>query len=134
MSAKKGKSPKTKYQIRKMRVFSEAFKKKRVEEILNKVMTVQQISELYEVSRPSVYRWLYTYSPDHKRGTKTVIEMESEAEKTKRLMQELKEMQAALGRKQLELEYLNKILDIAKVDLGYDLKKNIEQKLSNGLD
>ena len=48
----------------------------------------------------------------------------SEAYRTKELEAQIKELQAALGRKQLEVDLLNKIIEKASVAYGSDFKKN----------
>lgn len=132
MASKNLKSKKSQLEIRKVRIFSESFKKQRVQDLENKVITMKEIVELYDVSRVSVYRWIYKYSAHHKQGTKTVVEMESEAEKTKLLQQRLLAMEATVGRKQMELDFYSKLFELAQETLGYDLKKTLEQKLSSG--
>lgn len=132
MSAKELKSKNSQLEIRKVRVFSESFKKKRVEDLENKVMTIKEIVELYGVSRTAVYKWLYLYSPHHQQRSRMVIENISEAEKTKQLLQRVLELEAMIGRKQMELDYYSKLFEVAEESLGYNLKKTLEQKLSNG--
>ncbi|WP_299466945.1 helix-turn-helix domain-containing protein, partial [uncultured Microscilla sp.] len=68
------------------RVFSTDFKRSKVQKILKKELTVQQISDLYDVSRSSVYKWIYKYSTLEK-GTKLVVQMESEGFKTQQLLE-----------------------------------------------
>lgn len=129
MSSKKLK--KTKFQIQKNsnRIFSESFKRTKVQEILEKRIRVQQLSDLYQVSRSAIYKWIYKYS-GYEPGIKTVIEMESESLKTKRLLQQVAELERIIGQKQLEIDYLNKAFEIASKEVGYDLKKKYEQQRS----
>lgn len=125
MSSKEGqKSVKTKLQIGKRRIFSETFKKEKVSDITSGLSSVKEICELYEVSRTAVYKWIYKYSPHHERGTIQVVQMESEATKTKLLKSRVVELEAALGRKQLEIDILNKLIELANKDLQIDIKKN----------
>jgi molecular chaperone GrpE (heat shock protein) len=49
--------------------------------------------------------------------------MESEQEKTKKLQSRIDELERALGRKQMELDYLNKLIELEGERLGEDLKK-----------
>lgn len=109
------------------RNFSEAFKKAKVDEIQRKVITIPQLCELYKVSRTTVYKWIYTYS-DLEPGVKMVVEMESEASKTKQLLERNAELERFIGQKQLEIEYLQKTLELASAELGYDLKKKYDPK------
>jgi len=41
-------------------------------------------------------------------------------------------LEAALGRKQLEIDYLNKLIEIAGEDMGIDLKKSIGMPALDG--
>ena len=132
MSPKKGQSKKVKYKIRERRNFSEALKRQIVSELESKVTTIREICELYSVTRTSIYRWLYKYSPHYKKGTIQVVEMKSEAENSKQLYSRVKELEAVVGRKQLELDYLDRLIDLASKELDYDLKKNYEPELLNG--
>ena len=59
-----------------------------------------------------------------------VTELESEAYKTKQLLQERAELQRALGEKQMQLDLLNKLIEIASDELKIDLKKSFQEKLS----
>ena len=108
------------------------FKQQKVKELVNKQTTIREISELYGVSRTAVYKWLYKYSPHHNRGTIQVVQMESEASKTKKLQSRLKESEALIGRQQLKLDYLEQLIELASADLGYDLKKNYAPEPSSG--
>ena len=53
------------------RNFSDEFKKSKVKDLLEKRITIRDLSRLYQVSRTSVYKWIYLYS-DIKQGTKQV--------------------------------------------------------------
>ena len=122
----------TKLEIRKQRYFSEQFKRAKVKELVEKRLTIQQLCQLYEVSKTSVYKWLYKYSPHHQQNTTLVVQMESEAFKTQQLLQRIAELERAVGQKQLEIEFLNKLLELGSEELGFDLKKNYSASPSNG--
>ena len=125
MSSKEGqKVTKTKLQIRQRRIFSDTFKKEKVSDIASGLSSVKEICELYEVSRTAVYKWIYKYSPHYEQGTVQVVQMESEATKTKLLKSRVVELEAALGRKQLEIDLLTKLIELANKDLQIDIKKN----------
>lgn len=105
------------------RHFSEEFKRSKIQKLLKKEVTVQQISDLYDVSRSAIYKWLYKYS-SLERGVKHVVEMESEAFKTQQLLHQVAELERIIGQKQLEIDYLNKTLEVASDEVGFDLKKS----------
>ncbi len=68
--------------LRQRRIFSEEFKRQKVQLIVDKLASVKEVSETYSVSHMSVYRWLYRYSPHHQKGTVQVVQMESEGKKS----------------------------------------------------
>lgn len=115
------------------RNFSEEFKRSKVKDIIEKRIKVSELSKLYEVSRSSVYKWLYLYS-DTEKNVATVVQMESEATKTKALQQRLAECERIIGQKQMEIDLLNKTIELANEEVGYDLKKKYEPKHWNGLE
>ncbi len=92
------------------RTLSEALKRKLIDELDKKVITIGQIIALYGVSRTAVYKWRYLYSVHYQKQTKVVIQMESEASKVLFLNQRVAELERVIGQKQLEIDYLNKIL------------------------
>ena len=122
----------TKMKIRQNRCFSEEFKKSKVRELVEKQVTVVQLSRVYGVTRAAVYKWLYKYSADHERKGTLVVQMESESYKTQRLQQRLAELERIVGQKQLEIDFLNRLIEIASEEIGYDVKKNFNLKLSSG--
>lgn len=109
------------------RTFSNSFKQAKVKEILEKRLTIRQVCELYDVSRTAVYKWIYKFSSSQP-GTKQVVEMESESLKTKRLLEQVAELERRLGQKQLEIDFLQETLSAASAEIGYDVKKKYEPK------
>jgi transposase-like protein len=126
------KAKKPKLEIRQPRIFSEEFKKSKVRELVEKKITVIQLCSLYHISRTSVYNWLYQYSPHHSQRTTLVVQMESESHKTKRLLEKVAELERIVGQKQIEIDFLNKVLEVGSTELGFDLKKNFSTPPSNG--
>lgn len=125
----KGKNNNNKKTIRH---FSEDFKKLKVKELEQKQITVAKIASLYGVNRNAVYKWVYKYSLYYQKATRLVVELESESEKTERLQKKVAELERIVGQKQLEIDFLNKLIEISSGELGVDLKKNICTKLSSG--
>lgn len=112
-----------KFSLRPQRIFSEALKKKAVADVESGKASVLAVSREFGVSFQAVYGWLKKYSR-HLHSSKTmVVQMDSEAYKSKELEKKIQELEAALGRKQLEIDFLNKLIDQGKEELGVDLKK-----------
>ena len=131
MSSKKLKSTKIQIPSKYNRSFSESFKRQKVKELEEKRVTVQQLCDIYEVSRTSIYKWLYKYSPHRKKGEKLVLQMDSETLKTKQLLNQVAELERIIGQKQLQIDLLEKTLSVASKEIGYDLKKKYEPKSLN---
>lgn len=125
---------KTQLEIRQKRIFSEAFKRQKVQQIVEKKIAIKDIVEHYGVTRMTVYRWLYQYSPHHQKGTNQVVQMESEEFKTQQLLKQVAELERSIGQKQLLLDYLEKLIAVASEELEVDIKKNFGRQPSNGTD
>ena len=123
-------SPKT--SLRPIRQFSEGVKRQTVKDIEQGKCTVLEASRELLVSIQSVYVWIYKYSGYLQKNKKLVIEDKSESYQTKLLEAKLKEAEAALGRKQMELDLLNKLIELAGAELHVDLKKSFSSRVSNG--
>ena len=117
-----------KSKLRTQRVFSDTFKRQKVKELDKGLVSVSELSKLYDVSRQSIYRWLHKYSVNHPKGVKQVVQMESEAQKTKQLLDRVAELERIVGQKQLEIDYLEKLLEISSKELQVDLKKNFDTR------
>lgn len=118
--------------FRESRVFSEELKRKVAKEFGKNLHTISQLAKLYGVSNTTIYRWVYKYTAGMAPGTRKVVQMESEAEKTRQLISQVAELERALGRKQLEIDILKKVLEIGSTELGFDLKKTFCTTRSNG--
>jgi len=116
--------------LRTRRIFSDTFKRQRVKEIDRGLVSVTEVSKLYSVSKQSVYRWLYKYSTHHPKGVIQVVQMESESQRTKALLERVAELERIVGQKQLELDFLEKLVEISSKELKIDLKKSFGTKYS----
>lgn len=108
---------------KKRRQFSEAFKKEKVQMIERKQISVLQLSRLYEVSTVAIYKWLRKYSQKFSQGERVVVEKESEGAKTMSLLNKVAELERKLGQKQLQIDYLEKLLELGSEEIGIDIKK-----------
>ncbi len=118
--------------IRVQRYFSEAFRKERVREIERGQSTVREVCKAHGVSDTAVYRWIYKYSTDRKKGVVQVVEAKSATRKVILLQEQVKSLHATVGEKQLQVEFLEKLIELASDQYGIDLKKNSGMKPSCG--
>ena len=121
-----------KVSLRQRRIFSDKLKRKVVKDIEQGKVNVLGVSREYQVSTVSLYKWLKKYSSHLHPSTTLVMQMDSEQYRSKELEKKVAELEAALGRKQLEIEYLNTLIEIAGKDMGADLKKNTSMPASVG--
>src|SRR5215207_9117765 len=120
-------SPKSqvKFTLQPRRTFSVMVKKQIVQDIEKGKATVLQASREINVSEQSIYRWIYQYSRYLAKNKVMVIEDKSESYRSKELEKRLKEAEAALGRKQMEIDFLNKLIEFANEEYKTDIKKNL---------
>lgn len=114
-------------QTRRYRRFSDTFKQSKVREIESGKATVREVSKAYEVSDVSVYKWIEKYSSKSK-PERTIVESKSDTQKIIALQKKLANLERVLGQKQLEIEYKDKMIEIAESKYGIDIKKNSETK------
>lgn len=109
------------------RRFSEEVKKKVVKDVESGSASVREASRELLVSEQSIYRWIYQYSRYLKKNKVMVIEDKSESYRTKELEKRLMDAEAALGRKQMEIDFLNKLIEFADEEYKIDIKKNLSK-------
>ena len=113
----------SKQDFRQNRYFSEAFRKKKVEELDQRVTTVSEICKTYAVSSTAVYKWIYKYSLMRKKAVKMVVEAQSDTARIKAQQERISQLEQLLGQKQFEIDFLQKQLEIASEQYGIDFKK-----------
>jgi hypothetical protein len=57
---------------------------------------------------------------------------DSSTQKLKDLEQRVKELERAIGQKQLYIDYMEKMIELAKDEFGMDIKKNFDTPQSAG--
>lgn len=130
MDQNKGSKPG--WQRRQVRIFNEQFKKQKVKEIESKLTTVTQVSRVYGVTRNGVYKWLNKYSLYNKKGVRLILEPMSDTRKIEELQKRISELERLIGQKQIELEFKEKMIQIAEEMYGIDIKKKLGSRFSDG--
>ncbi len=124
----------TKVSLKPVRIFSEEFRKERVKEYEKGEFTVKELSRLFSIKEGVIYRWIYKYSAYNKRGIKVVEMSESSSKKVKDLQKRIRELEQIVGQKQLNIDFLEKMIEIAKEQYGLDIKKKSGTQPLSGLD
>lgn len=109
------------------RTFSTAFKKEKVKLIEGGMISVKEVSVIYEVTPAAIYKWLKKFS-NLPKTERVVIEKISEETKNKELLQRIGELERAVGKKQLELDYYKSAFEVLNEEEGTDLLKKFKPK------
>lgn len=112
---------------RRRRTFSEGFKRQKVREIISRKVTATAISKAYEVSQAAIYKWIDLYSGKQK-PERTIVESKSDTSKILALQKRIAELERALGQKQIQLEFKDKMIELAEDVYKVDIKKKLGTK------
>jgi len=118
--------------IQKQRSYTEEFKRKVVEDFENGKLSVLQIEKLHNIHNSLIYRWIYKYSTFNEKGYRVVEHEHSSQKKIKELVRQIEQLQSALGRKQIQIDYLEEMIELAKEEYEIDIKKNLNIPHSGG--
>jgi transposase-like protein len=118
--------------LRKNRVYSREYKVHLVSLYEKGRYSVLQLSRLYGVASGVIYRWIYRYSSLNEKGCRIVEMKQSSTKKLKLLEQRVRELEQMVGQKQITIEFLEKMIDIAGQQLNIDIKKKFFTPPSNG--
>lgn len=120
--------------IRKHRFYSDDFKKNLVKDFESGRFSVIELGQLHGIAPMVIYRWIYKFSIFNKKGFRVVEMKDSSHKKVKDLTERIKELERMVGQKQIKIDYLEKMIDIAKDELNIDIKKNYNTPPSSGSD
>jgi transposase-like protein len=110
---------------RRSRYFSEEFKIQKVRELEQKSCTISDICREYEVSVVAVKKWKFKYSSKFKKTTRLIVESESDTKKIQELKSKIADLERMLGQKQIQLEFTEKMIELAEEAYGIDIKKKL---------
>jgi transposase-like protein len=117
---------------RQLRTFSEEFKRQKVQEIEKRITTIREISIEYEVSKSAIRKWLLKYSVTYSKGIRTIVESESDTKKLIELQKKIAELERLIGQKQIQLDFKDKMIELAEEYYRIDIKKKFESTPSSG--
>ncbi len=67
-----------------------------------------------------------------KKGERQIVERKSDTRKIQELRERIKELERAVGQKQMMIEFKDKMIELAEETYGVDIKKKLSSKLSSG--
>lgn len=118
--------------LKKQRIFSEDYKKEIVTLFESGKYSVLQLSKLYAIATPVIYRWIHKFSTLNEKGARIVEMKESSSKKLEDLLNKVKELEQIVGKKQIKIDYLEKMMDLAEEEYSIDIKKNSNTSQSTG--
>ena len=117
---------------RQNRYFCNDIKKKIVRDLEKNLHTISDVCKTYQVSRTSVYRWIFKYSAMAKKQHRQVVEAKSDTQKIRTLEERIKELERVVGQKQLMIDFKEKMIELAEQRYNVDIKKKLGSNLSSG--
>lgn len=111
--------------IRKQRVYTKEFKNQLVKEFESGKFSVLELEKLYGVTNASIYQWIYKLSTFNNKGYRVIEMKDSAQKKVKDLENKIKELERMVGMKQIKIDFLEKMIEIAKDDFDMDIKKKL---------
>lgn len=119
-------------QIQKARRYSEDVKRSLVRDFESGRYSILELSLLHGIHKNNLYRWVYKFSTFNQRGYRVVESNESTMSKVRHLEQRIRELEQLVGQKQIQIDYLEKMIEVAKGELQIDIKKNFGTPHSGG--
>ncbi len=116
---------------RKRRHFSESFKRKKVQEIESGQTKIADLCRQYDTVRGTIYQWLNKYGSMKTKKERLVIETESDTQKLIALKKENAHLKMIIGEKQIQIDFKDKMIEIAEDHYGVDIKKKFETSPSD---
>ena len=118
--------------VRKYRRYSEEFKKQVVSDYESGRYSVLELERLHRINNKQIYNWIYKYSIFNQKGYRVVEMKDSSTKKLKDLEKRIKELEGMIGRKQIKIDYLEKLIELAGEEYDIDIKKNSDTPQSTG--
>lgn len=116
---------------RKRRHFSESFKRKKVQEIESGQTKIADLCRQYDTVRGTVYKWLNKYGNMKTKKERLVIETESDTKELLAARAEIARLKMIIGEKQIQIDFKDKMIEIAEEMYNIDIKKKFETKPSD---
>jgi len=106
------------------RHFSDSFKIQKVRELEAGKVKISELCKQYELADITVYRWLNKFGSMKSKKERIVIETDSDTKQLLELKKRLAELERIIGQKQIQLDFKDKMIDLAEEMYGVDIKKS----------
>jgi len=114
--------------------YSSAFKLKVVSEIESGKYTIGEARRIYDIhGAHTIQRWLFKYGKEHLLNRVVRIQMKDEKDKIKELKNQIKVLERALNKSQIDNICWQSLVEVIDEKYGIDSKKNFGSKLPEEL-
>lgn len=110
--------------LRNRKKYSEQIKRKAVDDFRSGRHTALELADLYHCHPQTIYNWIYKYSPADSPRINVVEMSQSTDQNIKSLQGKIAELERALGQKQIQIDFYQKMFELAENEYDLDLKKN----------
>lgn len=118
-------------QERMHRHFSDSFKIQKVRELERGKTKVSEICKQYQVSATNVYRWLNKFGSMKNKKERIIVETDSDTRELLELKKKVAELERIIGQKQIQIDFKDKMIELAEEMYGVDIKKKLSTRPSN---
>lgn len=87
---------------------------------------------MYHCHHQTIYNWIYKYSPADSPSVNVVEMSKSTDQKVKDLQTKIAELERLVGQKQIKVDFLEKMIELAEKEYDLDVKKNSSTRPSTG--
>ena len=116
---------------RRARRFSDNFKQSKVREIELGKTKISEIVKQYQVTATNVYRWINKFGTMKNKQERLIVETDSDTKQLLALKEKVAELEQIIGQKQVQLDFKEKMIEIAEEKYGIDIKKKLSTAPSN---
>ena len=111
-------------QARRLRTFSDSFKRSKVRELELGKTRIGEICKEYDVSSVSVYKWIAKFGSMKKNNQeRLIVETQSDTRQLLDLKKRIADLERMIGQKQILLDFKDKMIELAEEEYGVDIKK-----------
>ena len=116
---------------RRHRHFSNSFKIQKVRELETGKTKVSDICKQYQVTSTNVYRWLNKFGSMENKKEKLIVETDSDTKQLLALKKKVAELERIIGQKQIQIDFKDKMIELAEEMYGVDIKKKLSTQPLN---
>lgn len=116
---------------RRIRRFSENFRKEKVRELELGIVNIRDLRQQYQVSDMAVRRWIAKFSSMKEKKERLIVESQSDTVQLLELKKKVAELERVVGQKQLLIDFQQKMIELAEEEYRIDIKKKFSGGLSN---